>query len=69
MGKNVKATKKFIQSGQLKKTIQARHKHKALKKQIERRKGKKPVNARGANVDEDEEDEEVQQEVAPKKGK
>lgn len=69
MGKNVKATKKFIQSGQLKKTIQARHKHKALKKQIERRKGKKPVNARGADADEDEEDEEVQQEVVPKKGK
>ncbi|KAJ3546732.1 hypothetical protein NMY22_g1943 [Coprinellus aureogranulatus] len=68
MGKNAKATKKFIQSGQLKKQIQARHKHKALKKSIERRKGKKPANARDEDEREDE-DEEAREDVAPKKGK
>lgn len=69
MGKNAKATKKFIQSGQLKKQIQARNKHKALKKNIERRKGKKAATTYTQDDGEDEEHDDVQEEVAPKKGK
>ncbi|KAF5326414.1 hypothetical protein D9611_000950 [Ephemerocybe angulata] len=71
MAKGNKATKKFIQSGQLKKTIQARHKQKALKKQIERRKGKKggAPAAHNEEDDEGEEEEEVVDNGAPKKKK
>lgn len=35
-----KATKKYAASGQLKKSIQARHKHQQIKKKIQGRKGK-----------------------------
>lgn len=45
--KGAKATRKFAASGQLKKQIQARHKHQQLKKNIERRKGGKA--GRGAS--------------------
>jgi nucleolar complex protein 2 len=41
MGKKVaKSARKFAASGQLKRTIQARHKHQEVKKKIERKKGK-----------------------------
>ncbi len=44
-----KATKKFAKSGQLKKTIQARHRHRDVKKRIDRKKAVKSSreNARG----------------------
>ncbi|KAJ2915338.1 hypothetical protein MD484_g5073, partial [Candolleomyces efflorescens] len=59
--KGNKATKKFIASGQLKKTIQARHKHQQKKKQIERRKGKrKPGHGGGGNEVEEEDEDEVE---------
>lgn len=45
--KGAKATRKFAASGQLKKQIQARHKHQQLKKNIERRKGAR--TGRGAS--------------------
>ena len=42
MGKKVaKSTRKFVASGQLKKTIQARHKHQQTKKKFEKRRGNK----------------------------
>lgn len=41
MGKATKATRKFAASGQLKKTIQARHKSRAIRKKIQARKGPK----------------------------
>jgi nucleolar complex protein 2 len=41
MGKASKATKKFVSSGQLKKTIQARHKKQQIQKKFEKRRGNK----------------------------
>jgi nucleolar complex protein 2 len=38
MGRATKATKKYAASGQLKKSIQARHKHQQIKKKIQGRK-------------------------------
>lgn len=62
--KGAKATRKFAASGQLKKQIQARHKHQQLKKNIERRKGGKAGRGasgygkgRGEDGDEDDGDE------------
>lgn len=40
MGRGTKATKKYAASGQLKKAIQARHKHQQIKKKIQGRNGK-----------------------------
>lgn len=40
MGRATKATKKYAASGQLKKAIQARHKHQQIQKKIQGRKGK-----------------------------
>ena len=40
MGRATKATKKYVASGQLKKAIQARHKHQQIQKKIQGRKGK-----------------------------
>jgi hypothetical protein len=55
MGKKAghKATKKFAKSGQLKKTIKARHQHREVKKRIERKKNAK--NARPGNTAPDDE--------------
>jgi nucleolar complex protein 2 len=39
MGRATKATKKYAASGQLKKAIQARHKHQQIQKKIQSRKG------------------------------
>lgn len=42
MGKKAaKSTRKFVASGQLKKAIQARHKHQQAKKKFEKRRGNK----------------------------
>lgn len=41
MGKATKATRKFAASGQLKKTIQARHKRQEVRKKIQARKTSK----------------------------
>lgn len=65
MGKATKATKRFAASGQLKKTIQARHKHKELQKKFQKRRGNKGGDAKGKgrsteDHDEDEEDKEVE---------
>jgi len=60
MGKKAsKATKKFAASGQLKKTIQARHKAQQIKKKIQGRrgnKGGKGIERSGAEGGGDEED-------------
>lgn len=59
MGKKAsKQTKKFAASGQLKKAIQARHKHQQIRKRIQGKRGPKGDNVRQEQVDfEDEEDE------------
>ncbi|KAF9649558.1 Noc2-domain-containing protein [Thelephora ganbajun] len=70
MGKRVtKSARKFIASGQLKKAIQARHKHQQTKKKFEKRrgnKGKPQLPAKVTESDEDE-DEEVEVEVTGNK--
>jgi nucleolar complex protein 2 len=59
-----KATKKFAKSGQLKKTIQARHKHAKVKKRIDRKRAtqnsrdnKPTANGAAEGDDEDDDDE------------
>lgn len=65
MGKKaVKSARKFAASGQLKKTIEARHKHQQTKKKFEKRRGNKgkvhlPSKAPEPGRDEDEEVEET----------
>jgi len=63
MGK--KATKKFISSGQLKRTIEARHKSKQFKKKFQSRRVLKGSNGKGGTVDE-KEDSDEEQGVVPK---
>ncbi|TFK29081.1 Noc2-domain-containing protein [Coprinopsis marcescibilis] len=71
MGKKAtKATRKFASSGQLKKTIQARHKHQQAKKKLEKRRGQAGKRAKGIDVDGDKEqlDEDAEDDgEAPKK--
>ena len=51
-----KATKKYVASGQLKKSIQARHKQQQIKKKIQGRKGKQKHKGQSRSlVTEDEE--------------
>ncbi|EAU87524.1 hypothetical protein CC1G_11196 [Coprinopsis cinerea okayama7 len=73
MGKKAtKATRKFAASGQLKKTIQARHKHQQVKKKIQRRRGAhraKDGDAKGRGSDDDEESEEEEVEERKPVGK
>jgi nucleolar complex protein 2 len=62
--KTAKSARKFAASGQLKKTIQARHKHQQTKKKFEKRRGNKgksqpATEAPGSDEDEDEEVEET----------
>jgi hypothetical protein len=57
--KTTKATKKFVSSGQLKKVIQARHKHRQVLKRSQGRRGAKEGKQRAPPVDvEESEDEE-----------
>lgn len=52
MGKKAtKATKKFVSSGQLKKVIQARHKHRQVLKKSQGRRGAKEGKQRAPPVD------------------
>ncbi|TRM60064.1 Noc2p family-domain-containing protein [Schizophyllum amplum] len=53
MGKATKATKKFISSGKLKKTIQDRKKHRDIKKKIGSRRGAKGKPSAGGGEPED----------------
>lgn len=59
MGRATKATKKYAASGQLKKSIQARHKHQQIKKKIQGRKGKQKHKGQSRSLvtEEDEESE------------
>ena len=57
MGK--KATKKFVASGQLKKTIEARHKSKQFKKKFQSRRGRKDTDGKQRPVEGEDEEEEV----------
>ena len=58
MGKKaVKSARKFAASGQLKKTIQARHKHQQTKKKFEKRRGNKGKSEPSVKVPESDEDE------------
>ena len=65
MGKKVaKSARKFAASGQLKKTIQTRHKQQQTRKRFEKRRGNKgksrpPAEAPGLDEGEDEEVEET----------
>jgi hypothetical protein len=59
MGKKVaKSTRKFAQSGQLKKTIEARRKHQQVKKKFDRRRGAKGAGKNGPEHQGEDEDEE-----------
>jgi len=59
MGKKAtKATKKFVSSGQLKKVIQARHKHRQVLKRSQGARGAKANRQRAAPDDKEEVDEE-----------
>ncbi|CAE7228516.1 unnamed protein product [Rhizoctonia solani] len=63
MGKKAaKSTRKFAKSGELKRTIQARRKHKAVKAKVQARKGTKRVE--NEEEEEEEEDEEIEEPVA-----
>ncbi|KAG6865341.1 hypothetical protein C0991_003378 [Blastosporella zonata] len=70
MGKKAsKQTKKFAASGQLKKVIQARHKHQQIRKRTQGKRGAKDEKARSEVTDvEDDEEEEVEAHV-PQKSK
>lgn len=60
MGKKaVKSARKFAASGQLKKTIEIRHKHQQAKKKFEKRRGNKGKSRLLSRVPEKDEDEEV----------
>jgi nucleolar complex protein 2 len=66
MGKKAtKATKKFASSGQLKKVIQARHRHRQVLKKSQGRRGAKDGKERAEpkNVEDDLEEDEVQKPV------
>lgn len=76
MGKKAghKSTKKFAKSGQLKKTIEARHKNKVVQQRKLKKKGRQanghanPVKGRGDKEDEGDGDEdEEMEEQAPRK--
>jgi len=59
--KTAKSARKFAASGQLKKTIQTRHKHQQVKKKFEKRRGNKGKSQPPAKVPESDEDEEVEE--------
>ncbi|PPQ63453.1 hypothetical protein CVT24_004985 [Panaeolus cyanescens] len=65
--KSTKATKKFASSGKLKKTIEARHKQKQIKKRFEKRRGNKGAKGEPRNQQEDEDDEELEEGPAQSK--
>jgi len=71
MGKASKASKKFASSGQLKKTIQARHKFQAIRKKIQGRKRSKVGKQRLAtdNADTSAEDDEGEEDRNADAGK
>ncbi|KAF9556463.1 Noc2-domain-containing protein [Agrocybe pediades] len=71
MGKANKATKKFVASGQLKKTIQERRKKQQIQKKFAKRRGNKggAGSAKEAREDDGDEDEEDEEEVRGKAGK
>ena len=62
-----KATKKYAASGQLKKSIQARHKHQQIKKKIQGRKGKQKHSKGQSRSLATEEDEETENNVETSK--
>lgn len=65
MGKKAaKSARKFAASGQLKKVIQARHKHQQTKKKFEKRRGNKGKSQLPARVPEPDEDEDKEVEEA-----
>lgn len=67
--KSAKSTRKFAASGQLKKTIEARRKHRDIRKKAERRKGGKGKTKAVERVDEDDEEVEGATEVQKGSGK
>jgi len=71
MGKASKASKKFASSGQLKKTIQARHKSQAIRKKIQGRRKSKAGKQRPAtnNADTSAEDDEEEEDKNADAGK
>jgi nucleolar complex protein 2 len=70
MGKATKATRKFAARGQLKKTIEARHKRQQVRRKIQARKASKPGESKTKpkeGSDEDEEDDVEEANVSQKK--
>lgn len=68
MGRATKATKKYAASGQLKKAIQARHKHQQIKKKIQGRKGKQEHKGQNPSVLPEESDDNDNDETKNTKG-
>ncbi|KAF8064186.1 Noc2-domain-containing protein [Lyophyllum atratum] len=68
MGKASKATKKFASSGQLKKVIQARHKHQQIRKRTQGRRGGKDAKEKSEAVGIEEDEDEIEK-PAPAKAK
>ncbi|KAG6907717.1 hypothetical protein DXG01_007630 [Tephrocybe rancida] len=67
MGKKAsKQTKKFASSGQLKKVIQARHKHQQIRKRTQGKRGVKEEKVRSEAADIEEDDDEVEAPVSAK---
>ena len=64
MGRASKATKKYAASGQLKKSIQARHKHQQIKKKIQGRKGKQKHKGQGRSLGTEDEEAENDDETS-----
>ncbi|KAL0952733.1 hypothetical protein HGRIS_006964 [Hohenbuehelia grisea] len=69
MGKATKATKKFVSSGQLKKTIEARHKKQQIKKRMASRRGANNGKPKAATVSEGapDDEEDGEEDEAPSK--
>ncbi|KAL1739666.1 Noc2p family-domain-containing protein, partial [Schizophyllum fasciatum] len=63
MGKTSKATKKFIASGKLKKTIQDRKKHREIKKKYDSRRGAKGKGKAGAPAEDPEDDDDDEEDA------
>lgn len=67
MGKAFKSTKKFASSGQLKKVIQARHKHQQIRKRTQGKRGTRDGKDKPKIIEKDVEEDEEEEELVSKK--
>ena len=66
MGRATKSTKKYAASGQLKKAIQARHKHQQIQRKIHGRKGKQKHKGQSRSLVTEDAEEEANNDTTPK---